>query len=95
MKTLRERLVYAIELAGIRQVDIAHAVGVSPASVNDWLSGKSQNIRGENLVRVAKLLRVDANWLATGFGSINTRWPFKKLDPEDFDHLPEDVLSRS
>lgn len=92
MKTLRERLVYAMELADIRQVDIANSVGVSAASVNDWLSGKSQNIRGENLVKVAKLLKVDSNWLATGFGQMDTKWPFKKIQPEDLECLPEEVL---
>lgn len=93
MKTLRERLIYAMELANVKQVDLAKSVGLSRASVNDWISGKSQNIRGDNLMKVARLLNVNPHWLATGYGRIDSKWPFKKIKPEDFDLLPEEVIS--
>lgn len=93
MKTLKERLTYAMEISGVKQIDLAKSAGVSRASVNDWVSGKSQNIRGDNLMKIARLLNVNPNWLATGYGKIDSKWPFKKITPEDFDLLPEEAIS--
>lgn len=74
MKTLAERLKYAMEILPskkIKGVELARAVGVKPPSVSDWLSGKSRSMEGENLLRASRYLRVDATWLATGSGSPN------------------------
>ncbi|WP_391485411.1 LexA family transcriptional regulator [Acinetobacter baumannii] len=71
MNTLAERLKYAMEVLPpkkIKGVDLARAVGVKPPSVSDWLSGKSKKMEGENLLRAAKYLNVNALWLATGAG---------------------------
>ena len=48
--------------------DLARAVGVRPPSVSDWLSGKSQSLKGENLKKAAKKLGVNAAWLGMGEG---------------------------
>lgn len=71
MKTLAERLKYAMEVLPpkkIKGVDLARAAGVKPPSVSDWLSGKSKSMEGENLLRTAKFLGVNPIWLATGAG---------------------------
>lgn len=71
LKTLAERLKYAMDVLPpkkIKGVDLARAVGVKPPSVSDWLSGKSKTMEGENLLKAAKFLGVNANWLATGSG---------------------------
>lgn len=71
MNTLAERLKYAMEtlpLKKVKGVALARAVGVTPPSVSDWLSGKSKTMEGENLVKAAKFLGVDSTWLATGKG---------------------------
>lgn len=73
MKTLAERLKYAMEVLPpkkIKGVELARAVGVKPPSVSDWLSGKSKTMEGENLLRAAKHLSVNPVWLATGNGEI-------------------------
>lgn len=73
MKTLAERLKYAMEVLPpkkIKGVELARAVGVKPPSVSDWLSGKSKSMEGENLLRAAKHLNVNPVWLATGNGEI-------------------------
>ena len=70
-KTLAERLKYAMEVLPpkkIKGVELARAVGVKPPSVSDWLSGKSKNMDGPNLVRAAKFLKVNSTWLGTGVG---------------------------
>lgn len=72
MNTLAERLRYSMEVLPskkIKGIELARAVGVKPPSVSDWLSGKSKTMEGENLVRAAKFLNVNATWLATGNGS--------------------------
>ena len=69
MNTLKERLASA--MAGppqITQQALADSAGVKQSSVNDWLSGKSQTMRSDNLIAVAKRLKVNPSWLATGKG---------------------------
>jgi phage repressor protein C with HTH and peptisase S24 domain len=68
---LANRLRTALTRAGMTQLELSKAVGVSAPSVNGWLSGKSQSIRGDALVKAASALRVSASWLATGEGSID------------------------
>lgn len=75
MKTLSERLKYAMEVLPpkkIKGVDLARAVGVKPPSVSDWLSGKSKTMEGENLIKASKFLGVSASWLASGTGQPTT-----------------------
>lgn len=75
MKTLSERLKYAMEVLPpkkIKGVDLARAVGVKPPSVSDWLSGKSKTMEGENLIKASKFLGVSASWLASGTGHPTT-----------------------
>lgn len=67
MSTFQDRLRQA--MAGppkVSQAALARACGVSAPSVNDWLSGKTKNIDGQNLLKAADFLKVDAKWLATG-----------------------------
>lgn len=69
MRTLQERLKLA--MAGppkISQVALARACGIRAPSVNDWLSGKTKSIEGQNLLLAAEFLRVIPMWLATGKG---------------------------
>ena len=86
MKTLAERLKYAMETLPpkkIKGVDLARAVGVKPPSVSDWLSGKSKNMDGPNLVRAAKFLKVNSTWLGTGLGKptdIDKESDFKNVE---------------
>lgn len=65
---LSERIKLAMSEAGLSQVALANACGVKPPSVSGWLSGKSKFLRGENLLRAARALKVNQEWLATGFG---------------------------
>jgi len=72
MKTLAERLRYAMEVLPskkIKGVELARAVGVKPPSVSDWLSGKSKTMEGENLLKASKFLKVNPAWLASGVGN--------------------------
>lgn len=68
---LSDRLKRAMEEAGVSQAELARACGVSPPSVNGWLSGKSKYLRGENLLSAARSLRVSQQWLANGVGPMH------------------------
>ncbi|HAV5450869.1 helix-turn-helix domain-containing protein [Acinetobacter baumannii] len=88
MKTLAERLRYAMEVLPakkIKGVDLARAVGVKPPSVSDWLSGKSKTMEGENLLKASKFLGVNPNWLATGIGLPNEK--NKKTEDEESSNI--------
>ena len=52
----------------VTQAALARGVKVAQPTVNDWLSGKTQTIRGPILIRVAAFLGVNPDWLATGRG---------------------------
>lgn len=67
---LADRLTLAMARIGMSQADLARACEVKPPSVHGWLNGKSKYLRGENLLRAAKALNVDQQWLATGEGNM-------------------------
>lgn len=69
MSTLKERLVEAMKgPPPIRAAALARACGVKQPSVSDWLSGRTKNLEGANLLNAAKALNVSPEWLASGKG---------------------------
>ncbi|MGE8565211.1 MAG: helix-turn-helix domain-containing protein [Achromobacter sp.] len=93
MNSLAKRLKEAMEDARVKQVDIARAAGIKPPSVADWLTGRTKNIRGANLVSVARFLNVSEAWLADGKlpkeRSLDSDWPFPRIPKERFESLSE------
>lgn len=80
MSTFKERLKLA--MAGppkVSQAALARACGVKAPSVNDWVSGKTKTIEGQNLLLAADFLQVAPLWLATGKGRM------RKTDAPDED----------
>ncbi|MEE5088411.1 S24 family peptidase [Pseudomonas alliivorans] len=80
MSTFKERLKLA--MAGppkVSQAALARACGVTAPSVNDWVSGKTKTIEGQNLLLAADFLGVVPLWLATGKGRM------RKTDAADED----------
>lgn len=76
MDTFAERL--SLAMAGppkIKQVELAAACGIKPPSVSDWLSGRSVNIEGKNLLAASKLLNVRPEWLSKGTGTMRPARP--------------------
>ena len=59
----------------------------------DCISGKTKNIRGDTLLKIATVLDVDPLWLSTGKGKLVPKWPFPNLKPSDFECLPDDVIT--
>lgn len=63
------------------QAALARPCGVRAPSVNDWISGKTKKIEGENLVNAAAFLGVSASWLATGKGPMRRSAPAEHSEP--------------
>lgn len=53
---------------GLTQAGLARACGISRASVNAWVNGKTDSIDGKYLTTAAAYLGVSAHWLSTGEG---------------------------
>ncbi len=70
MKLLSERINKALDHSGIKKIELAKRGKLSRATVSDWSSGKIKSINGDNLMVVADILGVNANWLATGNGQM-------------------------
>lgn len=69
MKTYAERLEYALKLANTSQAELARQAGIKQQSIQYLCS--SPKARGSKYTTVfAKVLDVNAEWLATGKGAI-------------------------
>lgn len=87
MSTLQERLKKV--MAGppkISQAALARACGIRAPSVNDWISGKTKTIEGQNLLLAAEYLKVSPMWLATGRGLMR-----KTAEKGDLDGSSEQI----
>jgi SOS-response transcriptional repressor LexA len=68
MENLSDRLQWAIDHAGIKKIDLAHACGVSRGAVSMWFNGTTKSLEGANLTNAAAATGVNPHWLATGKG---------------------------
>lgn len=66
MKTLKDRLIYARELRGYSQAELAKLAKCSQGTIGNVESGDRLTLR--NLVLVARVLKVSADWLFDGKG---------------------------
>lgn len=103
MSTLSDRLKQAISESAYSQAALAKHCSVKPPSVSAWLSGRTKNLRGENLVCIASALGVNIAWLADGTGPMRPdasglaaseppspayMWPFKQFTFAQYHALP-------
>lgn len=63
---------------GLTKAAFSRLVGVSGATVTDWESGEIKNLAGENLVKVATVLKVSPEWLLSG--KVSTAAPLQASD---------------
>lgn len=78
--SISQRIRTAREAKGLSQAELAHMVGVTRGACGHWEQGKtSPNL--ENLAKVAVLLGIRFEWLATGRGP-------QEYDPAIPDELP-------
>lgn len=72
MSTLSERITYILKERRLSQTELANRIGIKQPSVNAWVSGKTKNIEGDNLLRASAALNVNPKWLATGEGPMHS-----------------------
>ena len=63
-----DRIKEVMEEKGLNGADLAKACGVAPSSVTKWLRNDVKRIKGEYLIKLAKILDVNISWLQTGNG---------------------------
>lgn len=68
MDNWHTRLAKAIELRGTTGAALAKATGNKPASISDWLSGKTKMMGAENAVKTCAFLKINQEWLFFGKG---------------------------
>ncbi len=68
MSTLAERVTERMKALGLNNAALAALCGVKPPTSYNWAHGRTQQIKGEPLLRAAAALGVNAHWLATGKG---------------------------
>lgn len=68
--SLHIRVKKAIDYAGLKPARVAARLKVSRSTVSDWLSGKTDEIKGRNLLALAELTGVKIKWLQTGKGAM-------------------------
>ena len=87
MNKLAERIRAAREEAGLSQADVAKALCLSRSAVNQWEQGLSKNIRLSHFFTLARLLRQDPQWLATGQVFPRAREPVVMSPTPDYPSL--------
>lgn len=63
---------------GLTQEGLAKLAGMKQGTLSELETGISQRPRGDSLVRIAKALEVDPEWLVTGKGS-----PARAMQPDE------------
>ena len=73
METLQERIKAAMAAGSKTQTALAKACGISDAAVSKWIAGDTVELRSPHVFAVARLCKVDPEWLATGHGSMRPK----------------------
>lgn len=93
MDTLAKRVKAARKERGMRQEDLAEASGLKQSDISKIENGLILKTTG--VVALARALRCDPEWLATGEGSMQSErtWPFVVLKADQLLTLHPDDLA--
>ena len=69
MKTVAERLAYALAIRGMTQSELAPRAGVTRGTISNVMKGVAKNFTAEVSLKVARALDVDVYWLVLGEGT--------------------------
>lgn len=69
MKTVAERLAYALAIRGMTQSELARRAGVTRGTISNVMKGVAKNFTAEVSLKVARALDVDVYWLVLGEGT--------------------------
>ena len=68
MKTVSERLQYALIVRGISQSELARKIGVTRGAISNLKNNVSSGLSAENALKIAEVLNIDPYWLVFGKG---------------------------
>lgn len=96
---LNEKIIYSRKEAGLSQIDLADALGVSRQSVSKWETGES-NPDITKLPALAKALDVSIDWLLSEEDPAEEKAPAPdtatimqdKIYPNWVEHLPKSIM---
>lgn len=82
----KDRLTRAMDIRGIRAVDLAHRLGVSESAISQYRSGYAVP-KSQRTADIAAILRVDPVWL------MGMDVPMEVKQPRDLTPLDRDILN--
>lgn len=68
MSSLSERIQYALDLRGMKQIDLARKLNLSRSAISQIIAGKTKNFSAENALKMSKCLDINPYWLVLGEG---------------------------
>lgn len=74
-----DRIQYILDSEGIKQAELARRLGITRATISEWMKGRSKSPRMETPFLIESRLGYSARWVATGEGDPKPR----KIDPTD------------
>jgi transcriptional regulator with XRE-family HTH domain len=63
-----QRIRWLIEERGMTQVEVADKVGITQASVSNWVTDSSRRPSGKSLIALAEALGANPTWILDGSG---------------------------
>lgn len=85
---MQARVRWLIDRLGVSQADFAGKIGLTPAALSVFLSGKSKDLSAGALREILRVFNVSINWLLTGDGEVFV----SGLAPSGYS-APHDALS--
>ncbi len=70
LKTLAQRLKFALGRSGRTRKDLAQYVGVTSGAISQWMRGGITTMSSQNAQKVSEFLGVSNAWLITGRGDV-------------------------
>jgi transcriptional regulator with XRE-family HTH domain len=64
-----QRIRWLIEERGMTQVEVADKVGITQASVSNWVTDSSRRPSGKSLIALAEALGANPTWILDGSGN--------------------------
>lgn len=72
MTTWNDRLKRAMSEGGVSSAQLARAVGVSTATVSDWVNGVIRELKAIHSEKICAALGISHRWLILGKGQMKT-----------------------
>lgn len=91
LKRLGGRVAYALAKAGISVAHAARELEITRPAIDQWIDGRTLNIKNELLFKLADITGHSARWIATGTGPRIDRYSNSKTQAllNAFEPLPD------